>query len=67
MLRHNGETQGRAGSSEFHETCHSITFTVLVNSHQRWKQTKWTISLVTLCFFKFQGEQTKQRETSQAT
>ena len=23
---------------EFHETCHSITFIVLVNSHQRWKQ-----------------------------
>ena len=24
---------------EFHETCHSVTFIVLVNSHQRWKQT----------------------------
>ena len=25
--------------SEFHETCHSVTLIVLVNSHQRWKQT----------------------------
>ena len=25
---------------EFHETCHSVTFIVLVNSHQRWKQTR---------------------------
>ena len=25
---------------EFHETCHSVTFIVLVNSHQRWKQTQ---------------------------
>ena len=24
---------------EFHETCHSVTFIVLVNSHQRWKRT----------------------------
>ena len=24
---------------ELHETCHSVTFIVLVNSHQRWKQT----------------------------
>ena len=23
---------------EFHETCHSATFIVIVNSHQRWKQ-----------------------------
>ena len=23
---------------EFYETCHSVTFIVLVNSHQRWKQ-----------------------------
>ena len=26
---------------EFHETCHSVTFIVLVNSHQRLKQTLW--------------------------
>ena len=26
-------------SHEFHETCHSVTLIVLVNSHQRWKQT----------------------------
>ena len=25
---------------EFHEACHSVTFYVLVNSHQRWKQTR---------------------------
>ena len=25
---------------EFHETCHSVTFIVLVNLHQRWKQTR---------------------------
>ena len=25
---------------ECHETCHSVTFIVLVNSHQRWKQTR---------------------------
>ena len=25
---------------ECHETCHAITFIVLVNSHQRWKQTR---------------------------
>ena len=25
---------------ELHETCHSVTFIVLVNSHQRWKQTR---------------------------
>ena len=25
---------------EFHKTCHSVTFIVLVNSHQRWKQTR---------------------------
>ena len=25
---------------EFHETCHSVTFIVVVNSHQRWKQTR---------------------------
>ena len=25
---------------EFHETCHSVTFIVLVNSHQKWKQTR---------------------------
>ena len=25
---------------EFHETCHSVTFIVLINSHQRWKQTQ---------------------------
>ena len=25
---------------DFHETCHSVTFIVLVNSHQRWKQTR---------------------------
>ena len=25
---------------EFHETCHSVTFIALVNSHQRWKQTR---------------------------
>ena len=25
---------------EFHEACHSVTFIVLVNSHQRWKQTR---------------------------
>ena len=25
---------------EFHETCHSVTFIVLVNSHKRWKQTQ---------------------------
>ena len=25
---------------EFHESCHSFTFIVLVNSHQRWKQTR---------------------------
>ena len=25
---------------EFHETCHSVTFIVLVNSHQRWKKTR---------------------------
>ena len=25
---------------EFHETCQSVTFIVLVNSHQRWKQTR---------------------------
>ena len=24
----------------FHETCHYVTFIVLVNSHQRWKQTR---------------------------
>ena len=30
---------------EFHETCHSATFIVLVNSHQRWKQTR-----VRVCF-----------------
>ena len=27
-------------SHEFHEACHSVTFIVLVNSHQRWKQTR---------------------------
>ena len=25
-------------SHEFHESCHSVTFIVMVNSHQRWKQ-----------------------------
>ena len=25
---------------EFHETCRSVTFIVVVNSHQRWKQTR---------------------------
>ena len=25
---------------EFHEICHSVTFIVIVNSHQRWKQTR---------------------------
>ena len=25
---------------EFHETCHSVTFIVVINSHQRWKQTR---------------------------
>ena len=25
---------------DFQETCHSVTFIVLVNSHQRWKQTQ---------------------------
>ena len=25
---------------EFHGTCHSVTFIVMVNSHQRWKQTR---------------------------
>ena len=27
-------------SYEFRETCHSVIFIVLVNSHQRWKQTR---------------------------
>ena len=27
-------------SNEFHETCHFVTFIVLVNSHHRWKQTR---------------------------
>ena len=25
---------------EFHETCHSVTFIILVNLHQRWKHTR---------------------------
>ena len=29
---------------EFHKNCHSVTFIVLVNSHQRWKQTRFCIS-----------------------
>ena len=36
-----GENSGFSqGIHEFHETCHSVTFIVLVNSHQRWKQTR---------------------------
>ena len=34
---------------EFHETCHSVTFIVLVNSHQRWKQTRNRICLHLWC------------------
>ena len=30
-----GKKLMRIGSHEFHETCHSVTFIVLVNSHQR--------------------------------
>ena len=33
---------------EFHETCHSITFIAVVNSHQRWKQT-WNSVCFNLC------------------
>ena len=32
--------QSTNASHEFHGTCHSVTFIVLVNSHQRWKQTR---------------------------
>ena len=28
-------------TDEFRETCHSVTFIGLVNSHQRWKQTRF--------------------------
>ena len=34
---------------ESHETCHSFTFIVLVNSHQRWKQTRFRVCFHLLC------------------
>ena len=34
------ERSPHCSAHEFHETCHSVTFIVLVNSHQRWKQTR---------------------------
>ena len=34
---------------EFHETCHSVTFIVLVNSHQRWKQTRHRVCFHLWC------------------
>ena len=34
---------------EFHETCHSFTFIVLVNSHQRWKQTRFRVCFHLWC------------------
>ena len=33
---------------EFHETRHSVTLIVLVNSHQRWKQTRFCVLLLRL-------------------
>ena len=36
-------------SPEFHETCHSVTFIVLVNSHQRWKQTRNRVCFLLWC------------------
>ena len=35
-----GSNNRSSASHEFHETCQSVTFYVLVNSHQRWKQTQ---------------------------
>ena len=34
---------------EFHETCHYVTFIVEVNSHQRWKQTRFHICFHLRC------------------
>ena len=34
---------------EFHEACHSVTFIVLVNSHQRWKQTRFRVCFHLWC------------------
>ena len=34
---------------EFHETCHSVTFNALVNSHQRWKPTRNCICFLLWC------------------
>ena len=34
---------------EFHETCHSVIFIVLVNSHQRWKQTRFRVCFHLWC------------------
>ena len=36
-------------SHEFHETCHSVTCIVLVNSHQRWKQTRYCVCFHLWC------------------
>ena len=36
---------------EFHETCHSVTFIVLVNSHQRWKQMRNRVCFHLWCEF----------------
>ena len=38
--RHSQRADQLASICEVHETCHSDTFIVLVNSHQRWKQTR---------------------------
>ena len=35
---------------QFHETCHSVTFIVLVNSHQRWTHQRWKQTRNRICF-----------------
>ena len=41
LLWHNtGEPPER---DDFHETCNAVSFIVLVNSHQRWKQTRFRV------------------------
>ena len=34
---------------EFHESCHSVIFIVVVNSHQRWKQTRFRVCFHLWC------------------